>query len=146
MNNVWEWKEIKFYGKEPWKIPKVIFRNIKYSWQRISKGYCDKDLWSIDYWFMNIIPEMLQEFKNKKQGSPGVLGQDYINEDGIRCNDMCHKEWDSILEEMIFLFREMNSETCQRKNIYEKEVCDYREECKNKAFNLFSKCFYHLWD
>ena len=199
MNNVWEWDEIKRYIKQPWKIPGVIFDNVRYSWQRITKGYCDKDLWSIDYWFMSIVPDMLQQFKNTKHGSPGVLGEDYIDEDGIRCNDTCHEEWDKILEEMIFLFREMNEETCQKKNIFEeehrkvqnefeekygffgekleanieksvgkrihfpselseykdiedkyfeceKDLCSYREECKDKAFVLFAKWFYYLWD
>lgn len=199
MNNVWEWNEIKRYVKQPWKIPGVIFDNVRYSWQRITKGYCDKDLWSIDYWFMSVVPDMLQQFKDTKQGSPGVLGEDYIAEDGILCNDTCHEEWDKILEEMIFLFREMNEETCQKKNIFEdehrkvqnefeekygffgekleanieksagkrihfpselpeykdieekyfeykKELYNYMEECKDKAFELFAKWFYHLWD
>lgn len=149
---------------------------------------------------MSIVPDMLQQFKDTKHGSPGVLGEDYVNEEGILCNDTCHEEWDKILDEMIFAFREMNKETCQRKNIYEeehkkvyaefeekygvfgqkletetgktsvgrrihfpselpaykeiedkyyqydKELWKYRQECKDKAFELFSKWFYHLWD
>ena len=99
---------------------------------------------------------------------------------------------------MIFLFREMNEETCRKKNPYEKEhssiyqefeekygtfgekleqedgkrcrkmhfpdeipeykeaedkfyeaerdLREYREQCKNEAFALFSEWFYALWD
>ena len=198
--NIWKWDELKREWKRPWKIPKFIFNNIKYSWQRITKGYCDKDLWNIDYWFMSIMPDMLQKFKNTRHGSPSVLGEDYVDENGILNNDTCHENWDIILEKMIFLFREMNEETCERKNIYEeehekvyrefekkygilgeglesvnekllqrkkvhfpselpeykdiemkysdyeKELCKYRETCKDEAFQLFSKWFYHLWD
>lgn len=57
------------------------------------KGYFDKDLWSIDSWFMNLMPDMLQQFKYTKHGSPSVLGEEYVNEDGIVCNDTCHEEW-----------------------------------------------------
>lgn len=200
MKNVWEWKDFRWYLKEPWKWPKLVCHNIKYSWQRMTKGYCDKDLWSIDYWFMKIIPDMLQQFKDTRNGSPSCLGEEYVNEDGISCNDSCHEEWDKILDEMIFLFREMDEEACQRKNIYEeehlkifkefeekygilgqkladpneksehgirahfpdelpeyqdiekryydydKELDKYRAECKDKAFALFAKWFYQLWD
>ena len=96
---------------------------------------------------------MLQQLKDTRHGSPRCLGEDYVNEYGIRCNDTCHEEWDNILDEMIFLFHEMNEETCQKKNItgeeYEKTWKDfeqYQEICKDKAFALFIKWFYYLWD
>lgn len=198
MNNVWEFGGMKRYLKEPWNLLREIFNNFKYSWQRITKGYCDRDLWSIDDWFMKIMPDMLEQFKDTRNGSPGCLGEFYTNDDGICCNDSCHEEWDKILNEMIFLFREMNKETCSRKNIFQeeydkiwrefeekcgvfgekldkdkqktmtrayfpsdfpeyKEISDkyleydmelekYREECKDKALELFSKYYFHLWD
>ena len=142
MRNVWEWQE---YG---WRLmlPKLFYRNVKYSWQRVTRGYCDKDLWNIDYWFLGIVPDMLKQFKETRNGSPGCLGEEYVDEDGISCNDSCHEEWDKILDEMIFLFHEMDEETCQNKGLSNKELDEYREECKNKAFALFSKWFYSLWD
>lgn len=164
MSSVWKDEDVRWHIKHPWKLPKLFFNNIKYSYQRITKGYCDKDLWDIDCWFMDIIPRMLQQFKETRCGSPGVLGEYYTDTDGILKNDICHKEWDKILDEMIFLFREMNEETCSRKNTYieeynrapneckvkyfeyEKELEEYRMECKDKAFALFSKWFYSLWD
>lgn len=153
MKNVWEWQDFKWRLKEPWKLPRLFWKNVKYSWQRITKGYCDKDLWSIDDWFIKIVPDMLQQLKETRHGSPGCLGEDYVSEDGIRCNDACHEEWDKILDEMIFLFREMDEETCQKKNITGeeaektwKDLEQYQEICKDKAFALFAKWFYYLWD
>lgn len=119
-------------------------------------------------------------------------------------NDTCHKEWDAILERMVFLFHETDEHTCQQKSPYEDEytrMCEefereygrfgekletpeeeterirtgahvvhfpsevpeyadiderykeekrkleaYREQCKDEAFQLFSKWFFHLWD
>ena len=37
-------------------------------------------------------------------------------------------------------------ELCKRYDEEEKKLEQYREECKNKAFDLFSKWFYDLWD
>lgn len=73
---------------------------------------------NIDYWFMNLMPDMLQQFKDMKHGSPGSLGTEYTDENGILRNDGSEEEWDKILEHMIFLFREMNKETCKKENPY----------------------------
>lgn len=138
MKNVWSGDEFRWQLREPYRLPHLVIQNIKYSWQRITKGYCDKDLWNIDGWFMDIMPNMLQQFKEKRHGSPGALGTDYVNADGILCNDTCHQEWDEILDKMIFLFREMNEETCRKKNPYEKEHEEVRNEFEKK-YGLFGE-------
>lgn len=122
MDNVWNKTDFWYERKRPWKMLGLVLRNIKYSFQRVTKGYCDKDLWNIDYWFMNLMPDMLQQFKETKHGFPSCLETtEYVGEQEISCNNEYHAEWDRILDNMIFLFREMNEETCQRKNSYQKE-------------------------
>lgn len=68
-----------------------------------------------------IIPDMLQNLKDTRHGSPGYLGENYTNADGVLVNDTCHEEWDKILEQMIFLWQETDEETCSKKNPYEEE-------------------------
>ena len=138
MDNVWNKTDFWYERKRPWKIPGLVLRNIKYSFQRVTKGYCDKDIWNIDYWFMNLMPDMLQQFKDTKHGSPSCLGTEYVDEHGIFCIDECHAEWDKILDEMIFLFREMNEETCQKKNLYQKEHEDVLQEFEAK-YGIFGE-------
>lgn len=179
-------------------------RNIKYQRERAIYGYSKYDLYDIQHWFTNVVPNMLEEYRDNRVGSPGILGENYVNEQGCYVNDTCHEEWTKILNEMIFLFREADEEKCTRKNPYEDEYTkaldefterygllgiklmteeekekakngkgyvvhgmdelpeyadiqkkymeanrlleEYREECKNKAFELFSKWFYSLWD
>ena len=82
MDNVWNKTDFWHERRSPWKIPGLVLRNIKYSFQRITKGYCDKDLWNIDYWFMNLMPDMLQQFKDTKHGSPSCLEKEYADEHG----------------------------------------------------------------
>ena len=50
----------------------------------------------------------------------------------------CHSQWDKILDEMIFLFREMNDETCQKKNMYKKEHEDALQEFEAK-YGIFGE-------
>ncbi|MCD7844617.1 MAG: hypothetical protein LUG57_01935 [Oscillospiraceae bacterium] len=190
--------------KNPLGIPSLFFRDVKNCFQRVRKGYCDKDLWHMYNWFLKVMPDMLQEYKDNRVGSPGVLGENYTNDKGILVNDTCHDEWNEILDHMIFLLRDCDEETCSKKNQYDAEhlqmftefcdkygflgeglmtedelkekektgnsVChfprevpeyqeldekyseeekkleEYRNQCKNEFFELFSQWFWYLWD
>ena len=183
-------------------------RNIKFAYQRVRYGYCDSDIWSIDYWFLNVMPGMLQQLKETTHSYPCFQGSishavygTAVSEDA---DDAGMKQWDEILSEMIFLLKEANEDTCTRENKYQKEydkaqeefdnkygmfgeklrteaekaeekkkgthriymlgdvpeykeiselyfnelraLSDYRDECKSKALELFSKWFWDLWD
>lgn len=84
-------------------------RDIKCAWQRANKGYCYRDLWNIDLWFMNIMPQMLQEYKKNKHGYPSQFESE--------------EEWDKILDTIMLHFREANDETTSFINPYEEEYC-----------------------
>lgn len=135
---------------------KNIPREIKWFFQRGTRGYSDKDVWSIDIWFKSIIIPMLEQLKETKQGHP---------------IDMTEEEWNLTLNNMINYFKECTDFYCSEKNEYEdeymsrimsaneydklladkwlkreEEIDKYKNEMKNKAFELFSKHFYSLWD
>ena len=135
---------------------KNIPREIKWFFQRGIRGYSDKDVWSIDIWFKSIIIPMLEQLKETKQGHP---------------IDMTEEEWNLTLNNMINYFKECTDFYCSEKNEYEdeymsrimsaneydkllaskwlkreEEIDKYKNEMKNKAFELFSKHFYSLWD
>ncbi len=183
-------------------------RNLKFAYQRIKYGYCDSDVWSIDVWFLNVMPGMLQQLKDTTHSYPCFPGSisHAVCETGMS-EDAANegvKHWEDILSEMIFLLNEANEDTCTRENKYQKEyekaheefdnkygfwgeklrteeekteekekgiyraympgdvpeykeiselyfneyraLSDYRDECKNKALELFSKWFWDLWD
>ena len=166
-----------------------LFRSLKWAWQRATKGYCELDTYSVGDWFLNTLPDMLEEIKRK--------GTNFGNS-----TELTEKEWNEILSNLIFLLREANKDTCTKVNPYDeeytriskefcekygewgeklltdeekaeakktgshpvylphqmpeyKEICElhfeeerklnaYREQCKNEALELFSKCFYSL--
>lgn len=71
---------------------------IRWSKQRIVRGYSDYDVWEMFSFLQTIIPDMLQTLKDTRMGSPGYLGENYTNEEGILVNETCHEEWDKILD------------------------------------------------
>lgn len=125
-------------GKKSRLLAKVKhFRKcIKWSKQRITKGYADCDVWEMFSFLQTMIPDMLQNLKDTRQGSPGYLGENYTNEEGILVNDTCHEEWDKILDRMIFLWREIDEDTCSQKNSYDEEYSKALREF-NEKYGLF---------
>ena len=77
---------------------KHFFKCVKWSKQRITRGYCDCDVWEMFSFLQTLIPDMLQTLKDTRMGSPGYLGENYTNENGILVNDTCHEEWNCILD------------------------------------------------
>ena len=144
---------------------------IKVKIQKAKKGFCDYDLYSIDLWFINIFPKMLEEFINCTCGCPcnekdltiEVVGFPNIWKEQQRplinkilkkydeeydLNDsMCC--WLLILLRMKYCFEmcdEWNKEydKCWDKNEYEilnKTINKHKQE----AFYLFEKYFFDLW-
>ena len=119
--------------RRPWQIGRLlkqIARDIKWSHQRIWKGYCDYDLFSIDSWFMKVMPRMLRKFKETRHGSPVTINnasQDVFLDDEER-NQAVHSEWDKILDRMIFLLGEMDEYSCSQQNSFADEYFEEIEE------------------
>lgn len=123
MRVIWKpFGQLKYrWPRKTVKLPKQIGRNIKWSCQRIRKGYCDYDLYAIDEWFLKIMPEMLREFKEIRTSSP--VGENYPSQavflgEEEREQDI-HDEWDRKLDRMIFLLGEMDVTSRTWQNPYE---------------------------
>ena len=78
--------------------------------QRLRYGYCYRDVWSIDWWFVTVVPNMIHDLRINSHGYPGYFTG--TEEENVR-------KWNRILKRMEFLFREANEETCRRKNPYQ---------------------------
>jgi len=109
--------------------------DVKHFYQRAKKGYSYRDVWSIDYWFMEIMPKMLTDLKKNKHGCPIEFTH---NEDGTEKDfEKGLNEWENILDRMILCFKEMNEDTCSMKNEYEDE---YFIQCYGEGKSAFD-CF-----
>ena len=109
-NNIWDKERFLMcgLGKKCRLMAKIkhIKKCICWSCQRATRGYSDYDKWNMYSFLQNLIPEMLQDMRDNRHGSPSYLGENYANDKGILVNDTCHDEWDKLLDHMIFLWRE----------------------------------------
>jgi hypothetical protein len=120
---------------------KEIPNTLKHLYQRAVYGYSYQDLWSIEHWFMEMMPKMLRDFKKNLHGCPAHFT---VREDGTEYQsfEQGMKEWEAVIDRMIFCFTEMNEDTCSMKNEFEdewhrqiskpregKKVKDWFEQC-----------------
>lgn len=133
----------------PIKNIKLFFRHIKWSWQRVHRGYSDYDIGDIDFWFNAVVPDMLLDFRNHMDGYPMRLQHEFHEEhkeeigmpyedllvsisrsDPLgkewdeRMNEECRKRWRNIIDEMRFMFLEANEDTCTK---YPRSKMDHDE-------------------
>lgn len=149
MNSVFE----KPCIRTPISIIRRFFESLKWAWQRATKGYCEKDVWNIDSWFLSIIPYMLEELKNTHHGFPGILEEEHRKSLGMTHEDYikyatqqqkdtiykhCNKEWDDILKKMIFLFKEASEDNCTKVNQYDEEWIKASDEFEAK-YGMFGE-------
>lgn len=135
-NNIWNREGFVMCGLggriRLWKKIKHIRKCIRWSKQRVVRGYADIDKWNMYHFLQTLIPDMLQDLRDDRWGSPSFLGENYTNDEGILVNDTCHEEWNKILDHMIFFWRESKEETCGRKNPYDKEYDAASKEFDDK--------------
>lgn len=138
---------------------------MKYCFQRIYRGYCDADLWSIDDWFLNVIPSMLKQFAKESVGYPTQYQlewyekhKDEINmtvdemrssldwsDEKKRLHETIEKDWKDCLYGIADDFEKARY-YFEEDGLTEEKGWEKAEEYKEKALNEFSKWFFSLWD
>jgi hypothetical protein len=96
----WTYTVYGYLHNEPLTFFKDLWRNIKYAWQRVFRGWDDTVTWSVDYWLNNIMPDILRKLKADKHGIPGEMFPDQMNitkEDDIAAEI----KWNAIMDDMI---------------------------------------------
>ena len=66
------------YGWAPWRYPinwwrniKLFFRQLKWAWQRATRGFADCDVWNLDSSILNYLSGTLKHLSENATGWPG---------------------------------------------------------------------------
>lgn len=149
----------RHYITHPWEFFEDCWLNIKAAYQRITRGFAYRDLFSIDNWFLDIFPEMLKEFRENLHSFPG------------NSEFPTFESWTAYIEEMETHFRNANENQKVELNEWEEDYLKYLinkdEVCLNitekwlareteieawleeelkEGFEMLQKNLHHLWD
>jgi hypothetical protein len=118
---------IRRFWSNHWLVnPRDVYRTVKFAHQRLTRGWDDRAVWSIDWWLDGIMPDMLRRLKKTKHGVPMSMF------DGLRVNEhgyhdapeykIAEDRWDACMDKMIAAF-----EAHRRldEGLYEEELGEY---------------------
>jgi hypothetical protein len=121
----WYVRRAAIYVKD---APRDSYYALKYAHQRLTRGWDDRAVWSIDWWLDDKMPDMLRKLKKDKHGIPGDMFEGLPTVPGEEWNhteeayEMAEARWNGIIDKMIAAFeanRRMQNLT------YEDELGEY---------------------
>lgn len=73
MRSIWHFPLRKsYYLLHPIKLIKQMICNLHNAKMRLKFGFCDYDVWSMDAWFLKVVPPMLRKLADEGMAYPGV--------------------------------------------------------------------------
>lgn len=131
-----------FHGRQWWLNFKDIPIFVDRIFFTLKHGYSPVAQFETSQWFMDVMKEILINYRNNRVGSPVVLG-DYWDDEKLEENE---EAYNKILDRMIELLDLMD----ENNKVYNpkdwKGTYEKIESAKNEFFKLFSEQFYGLWD
>ena len=114
----------------------------RWSWQRIVRGYADCDKWKMYQYLQNLIPDMLQDLRDRRHSSPGFLGEKLQTEKELEENRKRGGGGTVHFMDELPEYKEIS-------HLYfaeEKKIEVYRNTSKDEALNMLKEYFFCLWD
>lgn len=158
----------------PWKYPsnwfrnaKTFFRQIKWAYQRITRGFCDCDYWDLDTYLSELLAQSLKKLADDGNGYPGTeefptyeSWQEYLYKiiDLLRFSlneDMPNEyeeAWMKTWEDKDNFLESVNNPTPEEKEITDKYLKKENEnellkrKAQDEALDMIKHVYNNLWD
>ena len=127
-----------FHGKSWWRNLKDIPIFIKRIFFVLKHGYSPVANWETFQWFIDVMREILTNYRHFRSGTPDIIDSGTKNEN--------IEAYNAILDRMIDLLDKMDESNPIYNNMSWKDADKKKEDAKNEFFKLFSEYFYCLWD
>ena len=112
----------------------------------LKHGYSPVAQFETFEWFMDVMKEILTNYRYNRMGSPVVI-DNFFDVKEENPNDIANEEaYNAILDRMIILLDLMDENNQLYNDMDWKEADKKKEDAKNEFFKLFSEQFYGLWD
>ena len=136
--NKLSWRLFMFHGKSWWRNLKDIPIFIKRISFVLKHGYSPVAQWETFQWFIDVMLEILTNYRHFRSGTPDIIDSGTENEN--------IEAYNAILDRMIDLLDKMDESNPIYNNMSWKDADKKKEDAKNEFFKLFSEQFYGLWD
>ena len=123
----------------------------KWFYQRGSRGWSDRSVWSIDTWLVDNLIPMLERLKIDNHGTPMSMfkKKDGFDKDGIptdEANVLAAQRWDNVLNEIIYGLKCAKKLQGSDYDYKDKEEAKKLTKSSQRSFDLIGKHLFSLWD
>jgi hypothetical protein len=134
--------------------PLCFLREVKYSFQRLRRGYSDSDLWNLDVTLAEFIYPRVKAFRDKYAKNPFYEKPKDLSDQeiGLPVRDgsgnftvqtYTEKEWLEVLDKIVFAFERTAKEfDCSLPPLEAEE----EQRRVAEGLQLFVRHLHHLWD
>ena len=154
----WDKENAKWYNKY-FAIPFQRFiqaikdfpSEVKWFYQRGSRGWSDRSAWSIDTWLVDNLIPMLERLKRDKRGTPLSMfrKKDGVSKNGISTDEadrLAAQRWDNVLREIIYGLKCAKKIEDSDYDYEDKELTKRLTKSSQRSFELIGKHLFSLWD
>lgn len=143
-----------YYWTHPHLFFKDVWRNLKNMRMRVRRGWCWQDLWNMNDWLLEILPDMLRALADRSVGYPGSPPFDTDEKWRDWLTDLARR-FEYCQEDKVFARNKYDKEyhktssTPEVRELYFKEnerLFAERQRILKQAFNELSENIDQLWD
>ena len=102
------WGIRRFWNNHWLCNPRDVYYKFVYAYQRVTRGWDDRAVWSIDWWLDDKMPDMLRQLKRDKHGIPMDMFDGLpTNQEGYHDEAeyaVAEARWDATIDKMIAAF------------------------------------------
>ena len=135
----------------PWIAVEYCYREIRWAWQRVFRGWDDRVTWGIDSYLAEILPQWIAMLKKYKQGIPfDMFPEEYLMQNDVdkKIEKEASEKFDAILDKISLGFKSYMTLTNLDYDFKNKDKKEEKALTQNfdEGFDLFKKHFGSLWD
>ena len=139
------------FNQSLWRHPIRWLKDFKIYKERIRHlkkyGYAPQAKWETFLWFIDVMREILTQYRYNRVGDPWCLNEKWDPEDKVQ-EQRNVDFYDAELDKMIFLLDKMderNYDSSKTLIVGAREETEMQRAC-NEFFKMFAKYFYGFWD
>lgn len=121
-------------------------KKIKFAWQRLTRGWDDSVIWSIDSYLSEMMPIWLKTLKNQG-GTPGFCFENLETNPTKEETELANKKWHMLLDQMIDGFEAANQITTSGMLLFTDNEEEYQKlvDTFETGMKVFVDNYFSLW-
>lgn len=155
----------RYYLLHPWSFIAATGCNIKTAWQRITRGWSDRDTWNLNDYLLEILPEMVDYLREHTLGYPNnfeepeqwdaFLKLEIINrlknarEEQTILKNEYQEAFDAIptrMENGHLILSDKEKSVLKKWASRQQEIFEWQKEELEKGLNAMGNVFWDLWN